>query len=259
MSALDALPSLGVVVPTLDEAQLLPRLLARLAPAPGDPDRPEEVVVSDGGSRDGTVEIARRAGARVVRAPAGRGRQLAAGAEALGTNLLLFLHADCLPEPGALARLRRALGSGRLVAAGMRQRIEAEGRFFRWVERFADRRTRRGIVYGDSGLVVTRRAYERAGGFAPLPLFEDLDLSRRLARVGPIGLVEDAVLRVSPRRWHREGRWRCTLRNRALTLAFLAGVSPERLAARYAPHREPEGPAPGSTAALQSREPAEPS
>lgn len=251
-------PSLGVVVPALNEAVLLPRLLDRLAPRPGDPDRPDQLVVVDGGSRDGTIELCRRAGVRVLSSPPGRGRQLAAGARALRTGLLLFLHADSLPERGALAIVRRALAAGPLVGAGMRQRIEARGAFYRCVEWFADRRTRCGIVYGDCGLAVTRRAYDEVGGFAEIELFEDLDLARRLRRVGPVGLLADAVLRVSARRWQREGRWRCTLRNRLLTLAYLAGVSPRRLAVRYAPHCEAGSPEPSATP-TPTGEPAEPS
>ena len=224
-------------VPTLDEERRLPRLLARLASGAPD-DRADVVVVADGGSADRTRALAEDGGCLVVDAERGRGAQLAAGARRLDTALLLFLHADCLPEPGALAALRRALSGGTLVAAGMRQRVDAQGLFYRLVERAADRRTARGVVLGDAGLCARRDAYERAGGFAPLPLFEDVELCRRLRALGRVGLVREATLRVSARRWRAEGALRCTLRNRILWLAHAAGVPPRRLARLYRPHAD---------------------
>lgn len=236
-------PTLGVVVPTWNEEARLPALLARLLdesfPAP---DRADTVVVADGGSRDGTCAVARAMGADVVAAPRGRGAQLAAGAAVARGDVLLFLHADCVPAPGALAALREGFLDPGVAVAAMRQRISAEGRFYRLVERAADARARRGTVYGDSGLAVRRTAYEAVGGFRPLPLFEDVELSRRLAPHGPVRVIEGAALAVSPRRWRREGALRCTLRNWMLRVLYGLGVSAERLARLYPP--EPADPPP---------------
>jgi rSAM/selenodomain-associated transferase 2 len=240
---------LGVVVPTLNEGQRLGALLERLLTAPeGGRDRPggrghldaaDEVVVADGGSSDRTREVAREHGARVVRTAAGRGTQLAAGARELRAPLLLFLHADCTPEPGALAALRAELARTGARAAAMSQRIGARGPFYRMVEAVADLRVRAlGLVYGDSGLCVERALYEEVGGFRSLPIFEDVDLSRRIARRARPRLIRSARLRVSARRWRSEGALRGTLRNWMLQAAWLAGVSPERLLRFYAPHSE---------------------
>jgi len=171
----------------------------------------------------------------VLRGARGRGPQLSAGARAARGELLLFVHADAELAPGALAALLRAFAEPRLLAAGLRQVIAHEARFYRWVERAADRRVRAGWVYGDSGLCVRRPAYEAVGGFGAQEVFEDLDLSRRLRRIGRVALVEEAVLRVSPRRWEREGRLRRTLKNWALTALWTAGVEPARLARFYRP------------------------
>jgi len=265
-------PTLGVVVPTLDEEGAIGELVARLvgdparadaamadadptvpapiAPAPIAParaDAADEVVVVDGGSCDRTVQRARAAGARVVTAPRGRGSQLAHGAALLETDLLLFLHADTRPAPGALAAVRRAFADPAVVATAMRQEIEAPGLFYRGVERAAALRVRtRGLVLGDSGLAVRSVAYRSAGGFRPLPVFEDWDLSRRIRRVGRVRFLPDAVLCVSARRWKRDGPLRRTALNWILSCGYLAGVPPERLARRYPPlrphRRSPESP-----------------
>ncbi len=235
-------PGLAVVVPTLDEARALPRLLARLLSAqiPTD-DRADEVIVADGGSRDATLALAASAaGATVLRAPRGRGAQLAEGARASTRDLLLFLHADCVPADGALRALREAFRNPQVSIAALHQRIEAAGWFYRLVERAADARCRRGMVYGDSGLALRRTAYLEAGGFRPLRLFEDVDFSRRLGRVGRVHLVEGATLLVSARRWQREGALRCTLRNWILRASYALGVSPERLARHYGEHSRAE-------------------
>jgi rSAM/selenodomain-associated transferase 2 len=228
-----------VVVPTLDEAATLPRLVASLEEA-GPGERPEELLVVDGGSRDGTPELARALGARVLSAPQGRGSQLARGAAEARGELLFFLHADACLMPAALRAVRASFDDPATIAVGLRQRIDHPGRIYRWIERAADRRVRAGWVYGDSGLCVRRSAYEAAGGFRDQPLFEDLDLTRRLRALGAVRLVPEAEIVVSARRWEREGVVRRTLKNWCLTAAWAAGVAPARLA-RYYP---PEGSSP---------------
>jgi len=224
-------PVLSIVVPTLDEAANLPALWAALR-AQG---VPFEGLVSDGGSRDATCALARELGATLVEGQRGRGAQLARGAARARGELVLFLHADSRPGPGALAALVAAFAGRGLVAAGMRQRIDHPARFYRWVERAADRRVQRGIVYGDSGLCVRRAELEAVGGVPPLELFEDLELSRRLRRRGRIALVAEAELVISARRWERDGRLRRTLANRLLLGLYLLGVPARLLARAYRP------------------------
>lgn len=232
--------TLGVVVPTLDEAALIPALVRRLCHARGDPlDCADQVIVADGGSRDDTADRARSAGARVILAARGRGQQLASGADAATTDLLLFLHADTCPDAGALRAVRAAFGDEAFTAGAMHQRIDAAGLFYRCVERAADGRVRRaGIVFGDSGLVVRRALYRAVGGFRSIPILEDVDLSRRLLRRARPQLIPGATLRVSARRWEREGALRTTLRNWILRLAYRFGTDPWLLERHYAPHRE---------------------
>ena len=223
---------ISVVVPTWNEAEWLPELAASLAAQA----RAHEWIVTDGGSSDGTVELAGRLGARVVRGPRGRGVQLALGARAARGELLCFLHADARLAPGALAALADAFAAPDVIAAGLHQEIDHPARFYRWIERAADRRVLRGRVYGDSALCVRRNTYKAADGFRPLALFEDLDLSARLRPRGRVVLVRTATVHCSPRRWEREGRLRRTFKNWVLTGLWLAGVDPARLARFYPPH-----------------------
>lgn len=228
---------LSVVVPTWNEERCLPLLCASLGfgapPARGR--RPDELIVADGGSSDRTQELARAAGARVVACARGRGAQLACGARAASGELLWFLHADVIVQPGSVEALLAAFEDPALTACGVRQRIDAPGAIFRCIERAADLRVRLGRVYGDSGLAVRRAAYESVGGFRDLPLFEDLDLARRLRARGSIRLVEGALTRVSARRWRAEGALRRTLVNWLMTGAWALGVAPERLVRYYRP------------------------
>lgn len=236
------LPTLAVVVPALNEARQLPRLLdsLRTSPAGAAADSPDEVIVVDGGSADGTAGVAERAGARTLGALRGRGAQQAAGAAATDAEVLLFLHADCAVAPGAVSAVRRAFLDPALVATGMRQRIGARGWLYRAIERAADGRVRLGWIYGDSGLAVRRSAYDAVGGFKDQPLFEDLDLSRRLRRYGKVSLVQEARVEISSRRWEREGPLRRTLCNWLLTAGWVLGVAPARLERYYQPRGRAE-------------------
>ena len=225
-------PTLAVIIPVLNEAESLPVLLERLNSCA------DEILVVDGGSTDNTPELARNFGARVVLTEPGRGRQLSAGARLARADVLLFLHADCIPMPGALDAIREAFSDPTFIAGGMLQRIDGDRRVYRMIERAANGRVRRrGMIYGDSGLAVRRTAYVEAGGFAELPIFEDVEFCRRLTGLGGVGLIREAGLLISARRWEREGVIACTARNWLLTGAFLFGLEPHRLARHYAPEQ----------------------
>ena len=228
---------LGVGICALNERAALPRLLSRLTSVRDPEDRADLVVVADGGSEDGTPDLALAGGAQVLATGRGRGVQLRAAGEVLlasGVDVLLFLHADSIPRIGSLAALREAFAA-EAEAAAMRQVIDAEGRSYRLIERAANARSRRGMVYGDSGLAVKADLYGQVGGFAALPLFEDVDLSKRIRRLKPIHLVESATLVISARRWKDEGLLRSSVRNWILRGLYECGVPPRTLLRMYRP------------------------
>ena len=225
------MPVVGVVIPTLNEADYLPPLLEDLAAVA----LPLDIVVADGGSRDDTRALAAAQGARVVEAAGGRGMQLRTGAQAASGAWLCFLHADVRLPPPARRDLERAVLDPDCDAAVWRLAIGADGWWFRVVEWGAARRDRwGGLPYGDQGLLVRRTLYDAVGGFPPLPIMEDVALVRALRRQATLRRLP-SVVRVSARRWRREGAFRAWLRNAVLVSAYLLGVAPERLVRWYRP------------------------
>ena len=218
---------LSIVMPVLNEAAGIAAALAALAPLRA---RGAEVIVVDGGSRDGTPDLARPLADRVLAAPRGRAVQMNAGATAATGDAVLFLHADTrLPDDAdalvfaALTGMRVwgrfdvrfADGALPLVAASMNVRSRLSG-----------------IATGDQAMFMTRNAFSRAGGFPEIALMEDVALSACLKH-----LSRPACLRVrvttSPRRWRRHGTLRTVLTMWRLRLAFYFGADPNRLARAY--------------------------
>ncbi len=218
----------SVIVPCLDERSELPRTLRRLRRL-----MPEaELIVADGGSADGSFEMAQHL-ARVVRAPGGRGPQMNSGAAAASGDVLLFLHADARLRADPTAAIEAGLARTGCVAVYFRQRIRARGTCYRCIEQAALARARfAGWMLGDLGLAVRREQFLAVGGYPAQALFEDLGISRRLRRHG--GFVCCPLrLFVSARRWQRRGVLRTTLRNWGLTVGYYLGVPVQRLAEHY--------------------------
>jgi rSAM/selenodomain-associated transferase 2 len=219
---------LSVVIPTLDAAGELPATLAALA----DARRIREIIVADGGSADDTVGVAQAAGARTLIAPRGRGTQLAAGAAAACGDWLLFLHADCRLAPGwepvvdAFVAAPGAPGRAGYFAFA----LDDKSRAARRLERIVAWRCRAlALPYGDQGLLIARVLYDTVGGFAALPLMEDVEFVRRLGRrrLGPLA----APAYASARRYREGGYIRRPLRN-LVCLAFYFMHVPARHIAR---------------------------
>lgn len=224
--------SISIIIPALNEAGAIGATLDAAARVKGD----VEVIVVDGGSADGTAEVARARGARVVTSARGRGAQMHAGALAARGEVLWFLHADTLAPADAAECIERALRDPRAVGGNFRIRFDGERRAARFLTWLYPRLRLLGLTYGDSGIFVRRAAYERTGGFKPFPVFEDLDLLRALWRQGRFVQAEGFVV-TSSRRF--EGRsFALTFARWALLQSlYWLGVSPHTLARLYAPVR----------------------
>jgi rSAM/selenodomain-associated transferase 2 len=217
----------SVIIPTLNEEGCLGETLCRLHEQ-----KPHEILVVDGGSTDATCRIAADAG-RLLHGPRGRAVQMNLGAAHATGDVLLFLHADCSPEPGALTAAERCLARRGVVAGCFRMTVASPGWAYRLIGTAATARVRlTGLIYGDQGLFVRRDGFERVGGFPQLRLMEDVFLSLRLRRQGRMVVAPPRIF-VSPRRWQQQGVIRQTLRNWTLTALAAGGVHPDRLAAYY--------------------------
>jgi len=216
----------AVVIPTLNEAPVIAASIESGFAAGA-----LEVIVSDGGSEDQTVEVAKGTGvSKIVRSLPGRGIQLNAGAAVTEKPWLLFLHADNRLDRDCLKQMCQEPD---LNWGAFRQHIDSPRPLFRLVERGNAWRVKlRSMAFGDQAIFVRRDLFRQQGGFAEISLMEDVVLSQRLRQISDATLLPGPVT-ISPRRWQQNGIVRQTLRNWSIQLAFKFGASPERLRRHY--------------------------
>jgi rSAM/selenodomain-associated transferase 2 len=212
---------LAVVIPTLNEEAVLAATLNSLA-AQTEP--ATEIIVADGGSTDGTVALADKHGARVIiTSKKGRGWQIAAALTQIDPEIVLIVHADMIVPTTALAMIQARLEADASCPGGcLGHRFDSPRTIYRWIEWGDRRRALRGMSYGDQGQFFRRQLLERCGGFPNHPIMEDLELSRRLSRLGRPAYLDCPVL-VSPRRFERLGWQRVVLHNLLLRFAYRCG------------------------------------
>ncbi|MDP3669051.1 MAG: TIGR04283 family arsenosugar biosynthesis glycosyltransferase [Telluria sp.] len=219
---------LSIIVPVLNEAQALPLLLERLLPLHGC-----ELIIADGGSDDGSADIAQCAGCTLVRSARGRGRQMNAGAARASGDVLLFLHADTQLPDGAAVLVARALAGGAACWGRFDVRIAGGALMLPVVARMMNLRSRlTGIATGDQAMFVSRAAFDAVGGFPDQPLMEDVELSKRLRAVSRPACIQRCVT-TSGRRWETHGVWRTILLMWRLRWQYWRGVPASQLAQAY--------------------------
>ena len=225
------LAGLSIVLPVLDEAA---GIIAALQPLQAWRTQGAEVLVVDGGSRDGTPALAAPFADSVLLARRGRGAQMNAGANAATGCLFLFLHADTRLPPEARPALAGVLAGPSACWGRFDVRIEGNHRLLPLVAALMNFRSAiTGITTGDQAMFVTRELFDRVGGFEDVPLMEDIRLSRALrALVWP--RRERCRVTTSGRRWEQRGALRTVLLMWALRLLHAAGMPPQRLARWYA-------------------------
>jgi rSAM/selenodomain-associated transferase 2/rSAM/selenodomain-associated transferase 1 len=226
------LPWLSVVIPTLNEASTIGRSLeavSRLGPD-------VEVIVVDGESDDGTPRIAREFGVNVVNASRGRGQQLIVGAEQARGEVLWFLHADSIPPPDARGKIRSALDEKDVIGGNFDLVFDGGSRAARQLTWIYPRLRRLGLCYGDSGVFVRRRVYAAVGGFRSYPIFEDLDLIKKIRRHGRFVHLDSQIV-TSSRRFEGRNFGLVFAKWTAMQILYWAGVHPGVLGRWYSPIR----------------------
>lgn len=225
---MSAASGIAVVIPVLGEAAELDALLARLAPQ-----RPEQIIVVSGSPDAAVASVCAMHACQHMEAPANRGTQLDAGARRATAGVLWFVHADAEVPRDALAVITAAVRDG-AESGCFRFAFQGPPAWYKRLlaELVALRIRCGGIAYGDQGIFVRHDVYFELGGFPEWPLFEEVQLVRRLLARGTFRVLPRAVA-VATRRWERDGWLRRTLHNRWLALCFALGSRPESLAARY--------------------------
>jgi rSAM/selenodomain-associated transferase 2/rSAM/selenodomain-associated transferase 1 len=218
-------------MPCLNEAGGIAATLRALQPLRA---RGAEVIVADGGSSDDSVALATPLADRVVAAPRGRAAQMNAGAAHARGEVLLFLHADCTLPPEADTLILDGLTAGGRAWGRFDVRLAGRHPLLPVIAALMNLRSRlSGIATGDQGLFVRRTLFDAAGGYAAMPLMEDIELCRRLKKHGA-PLCLRARLTTSARRWEQHGVLRTILLMWRLRLAYFFGADAVTLARQYA-------------------------
>lgn len=226
---------IAIIIPVLNEQDALPRLLTNLLRMPFD-----DIIVVDGGSQDETVDVAKQflnqaspGRLQVVASAPGRAVQMNAGATKTQAEILVFLHADTELPGHAPYGIRQALADASCVGGRFDVRFPNDSGWAWVISRMMNLRSRwTGICTGDQAIFVRRSIFERLGGFADIPLMEDIELSKRLKKTGRMIALPDTVT-TSFRRWQQGGPLRTILRMWTLRLLYWIGWHPRTLRQFY--------------------------
>lgn len=224
---------ISVIVPVLNEAGRIGTLIRGLQCLDGE----KEIIISDGGSSDGTLGMLNEFdGIRVISSPPGRAKQMNAGASQASGNVLWFVHADSQVSPSSLHDIERAISDGAIGGFFRLKFYDAEDCFMSFIERTSHTRAKRfGLIFGDQGLFLRSDVFEALGGFAPVALMEDWEISRRLKRLHGHGFIHalDTEIGTSARRYTENGRIRTWLKMNMVKAMYILGVNTETLRRIY--------------------------
>ncbi len=220
--------SLSVIIPTLNEENHIRQTLEHIGKISDG-----EVIVVDGGSEDNTAQIAKDFGAQVLSSSPSRGEQLNAGASKASGDLLLFLHADTVPPENFSSLIRQAMKDPEVAGGSFALKIQPSTALIRYIERNVTWRTRLfRLPYGDQAIFVRASLFRLMGGYAEIPLMEDVEFVRRLRRIGKMAFIPVPVV-TSSRRYAKTGAIRAILKNKLVLFGYYLKIHPTRLARFY--------------------------
>ena len=221
---------ISIIIPTLNESEHIESTLICLQPFR---QQGHEVIVTDGGSQDTTVELARLGADKVIQTSPGRAQQMNVGASHATGDILWFIHADTQVSAQAAQQILKELDNKYKHWGRFDIQLSGKHLLLRLIERLMNVRSRlTGIATGDQGIFVRRACFEAIGRFKPIPLMEDIEISRRLKKWSRPCCLHETII-TSSRRWEENGVLRTILLMWRLRLAYALGVSPEKLAHDY--------------------------
>jgi rSAM/selenodomain-associated transferase 2 len=224
--------SISVIIPCWNDEPLLESLLGTLNRLAIKSRYDLQLIVVDGACSNRCMLVCQRENAQWLQAMPCRGEQLRRGAAHARHPVLWFLHADAQLRGNPLELVSAATARGAVGGYFAFRFANTQCWQSRLLEALIGIRNRVGTPYGDQGIFVTAEAYESCGQHSPWPLFEEIELIKRLRRYGPFECVGDGV-EVDPRRWQQDGWWSRSFQNRVLALAHVMGVPATRLAELY--------------------------
>ncbi|MFM7365038.1 MAG: TIGR04283 family arsenosugar biosynthesis glycosyltransferase [Cuspidothrix sp.] len=220
--------SISIIIPTLNEASNIKAVVNSIRYS-----NDIEIIVVDGGSVDETLLIAKSLDVKVIVASPGRANQMNAGAMVASGEILLFLHGDTLLPKGFDVMVHRTLAKPGIVAGAFALYINAPNWGLRLVEFGVKWRSHLWqMPYGDQAIFLTKDVFQQVGYFPQMPIMEDFELIRKLKSLGKIYLLSAPVI-TSPRRWLKKGIFHTTILNQIVVIAYLLGVSPNRICNWY--------------------------
>lgn len=218
---------ISVIMPVYNEEESIQEALSRLLR-----NNNIEVIVADGNSSDRTIELAKQYPVKIITSEKGRARQMNAGAKAAAGRYLIFLHADCFLQEGALGAVADYLDSG-YVGGCLSQKINSTGIIYRVIEASGNIRARLSkIFYGDQAIFARRDIFFKLGGFDDVALFEDILFSRKMKKEGRAAVLSKAVY-ASARRWEKKGIIKTTFMHWLLTLGLRCNIPLNKLKNLY--------------------------
>jgi len=218
---------ISVVIPTLNEEANIAKNIKSLKRC--------EVIVSDGGSKDNTVKIARKLGAKVVKSPKGRARQMNTGAKKAKGDIILFLHADTLLPKGALKKIDEIKKTD-IVAGGFCMKFTEKNTLLGMIAAKSNFRILKSkLIFGDQAMFVKRKVFNELGGFKNIKMMEDVDFSKRLIKNygrKRIKIIKEKVI-TSGRRFLEKGIIRLYFKMGVIRVLYFFGVHPNKLVRLY--------------------------
>lgn len=222
----------SIIIPVLHEAEIITTLLDSLRQLEWD--EPFEIIIVDGSKTQDTLQVISDTNVLKYACPQGRGRQMNEGAAHATGDILVFLHADTFLPPNALSLIQSTLENKRYVGGAFTLQIQSQISFLRAIAAYSTLRAQISrIPYGDQ-VIFLRKAYFKAiGGYADIPLMEDVELMRRIKKMnGQIIILPTPVI-TSDRRWHQEGVLHTLLRDNIIIILYLCGMPAEKLIRFY--------------------------